>query len=275
MRVLLTALVAAVCCLAATSSLAADSRVATRLFRADDVVVVPGRAGVQAAIAFGDQEQIENVAIGDSTSWQVTPNKRANLLFVKPLGERNRTNMTVVTDRHTYLFDLVATPSGAPIYILRFTYPPEAKPARLLSGAMSSEEAQAAAIPPKEDSAPVAQKLNFEWRASGVRRILPSRIYDDGNSTYMTWPEKSGIPAILTRNDKGEEGAVNYAVRGDVLVLDSVPKEIVLRSGREMATLQFAGETGLTPQTTVPSTPAGALSPSAAPSSVPNTPKGN
>ena len=54
----------------------------------------------------------------------------------------------------------------------------------------------------------------------------------------MSWPTRSSIPAILTRNEKGEEGAVNYAVRGDVLVLDTVPKLIVLRSGRDMATLE-------------------------------------
>ena len=65
------------------------------------------RAGLQATVAFADNERIENVAIGDSNSWQVTPNKRANLLFVKPLAARARTNMTVVTDRHTYVFDLV------------------------------------------------------------------------------------------------------------------------------------------------------------------------
>lgn len=242
MKLRQTAIAAALWCLATAPAMASDARILTRLYKADEVVVVDGRAGVQAAIAFGDQEQIENVAIGDSSSWQVTPNKRANLLFVKPLGDRNRTNMTVVTDRHTYLFDLVAGISGTPVYVLRFTYPAEPKAVRQLAGAMSAEEAQAAAMPPKEGAAAAFAPLNFEWRTAGARRILPSRIYDDGDATYLTWPARSGIPAILTRNEKGEEGAVNYAVRGDVLVLDSVPKIIVLRAGREMATLENQGQ---------------------------------
>lgn len=222
---------------AAASAQAADVRIKTRLYNADEVVVVEGRAGVQATIAFAELEQIENVAIGDSTSWQVTPNKRANLLFVKPLGPTSRTNMTVVTDRRTYLFDLAARPEGTPLYVLRFTYPPEAKPTRQLAG-MSAEEAAAAATPPKEIAAADPAGLNFAWRTKGDRKILPSRIYDDGEATYLSWPARSAIPAILTVNEKGEEGAVNYAVRGEVLVLDSVPKTIVLRSGREMATLE-------------------------------------
>ena len=104
---------------------AGDARLATRLFHPDEVVRIDGRLGVQATIAFAEDEHIENVAIGDSTTWQVTPNKRANLLFVKPLAAKARTNMTVVTDRRTYFFDLVAAAQGLPVYVLRFTYPEE------------------------------------------------------------------------------------------------------------------------------------------------------
>src|SRR5690606_39723970 len=94
-----------------------------------DLVKIEGRANVQATIRFGEGEHIENVAIGDSTVWQVTPNRRANLLFIKPLADRATTNMTVVTDRHTYLFDLVASPAHkTPLYVLAFTYPKELEP---------------------------------------------------------------------------------------------------------------------------------------------------
>lgn len=231
-------LIAAALCGLAAPALAADVRVKTRPYKADEVVVVEGRAGVQATIAFDEQEQIENVAIGDATSWQVTPNKRADLLFVKPLGASSRTNMTVVTDRRTYLFDLVAGPAAAPVYMLRFAYPDEPKPVRRAAGAMSAEEAAAVAAPPSEVAAADPANLSFAWRSKGERRILPSRVYDDGQATYLTWPARSGVPAILIRNEKGEEGAVNYAVRGEVLVLDGVPRTIVLRSGRDTATLE-------------------------------------
>ncbi len=219
---------------------AADSRLLTRTYNPGDVVVVEGRANVQATIVFGDDEHIENVAIGDSTSWQVTPNKRANLLFVKPLSPKARTNMTVVTDRHLYVFDLVAGTSATPFYVLKFSYPNDAKPAGHLAGAMSADEARAAADPLAQIAQAGPAQLNFAWRSSGSRKLLPLRIYDDGDATYMSWPARTSIPAILTRNDKGQEGAVNYAVRGDVLVLDSVPGLIVLRAGRDMAILENA-----------------------------------
>ena len=114
----------------ATALHAEDPRLVQRLYDPGQVVRIEGRPSVQATIRFGDDELIENVAIGDSNAWQVTPNKRANLLFVKPLAEKAATNMTVVTNEHTYFFDLLASPKVTkPLYELAFTYPQAVKPA--------------------------------------------------------------------------------------------------------------------------------------------------
>ncbi len=56
------------------------------------------RPGYQLAVEFGPDEQIENVAVGDSGAWQVTPNRRGDHLFVKPIQPGVSTNMTVVTN---------------------------------------------------------------------------------------------------------------------------------------------------------------------------------
>ena len=230
-------LMAASICVAvlAPASHARDARLASRLYSQDDVVRINGKAGVQATIAFAEDEHIENVAIGDSNSWQVTPNKRANLLFVKPLDPRARTNMTVVTDRHTYLFDLVASPAATPLYVLRFTYPdpPKKDAEQPVTGGPSAEEQLALSQPPVDPS-----QLNFAWQPRGSSQLLPSRIYDDGQATYISWAVGTPVPAILVRDEKGTEGPVNFAVRGDVIVIDGVPKLIVLRSGRHNATLE-------------------------------------
>jgi type IV secretion system protein VirB9 len=219
----------------ASPAMARDARLETRLFDPEAVVRIEGRAGVQATIAFAQDEHIENVAIGDSALWQVTPNKRATLLFVKPLAARARTNLTVVTDRRTYLFDLVAGPEARAVYLLRFTYPPEPeKPAQAAAPALTAEEAQLAAGAPPTDPA----RLNFGWKSKGKAALLPARVFDDGVSTYLGWAAGKPVPAILTRNAAGAEGPVNFAVREDMIVLDSVPAVLVLRSGKDMAMLE-------------------------------------
>ena len=246
-RVLIAAVLLAASAMAAPAS-ADDPRLVERLYNPDEVVRIDGKAGVQATIRFDEDEHIENVAIGDSLKWQVTPNKRANLLFVKPLAERAATNMTVVTDRHTYLFDLIASPTNRnPVYVFAFTYPEEPEDVQQAAG-------DGAATPPGE--APTAIELaaatdpyavvdpavlNFAWATRGDHNLLPQRIYDDGNATFMTWPAGTSMPAILIKDQKGAEGPVNYAVRGEVIVVEGVPHEIVLRAGEDSAVLTNQG----------------------------------
>jgi len=222
-------------------ALADDPRLVEKFYDAGEIYTVHGRTGVQTTIRFAEDEAIENVAIGDSAKWQVTPNKRANLLFVKPLADRAATNMTVVTNARTYLFDLVASPNTKPLYILPFEYPAEPEEVQLadeqegdgLNGPTPTE--LAAATDPFAVLDPTA--INFSWESAGDRALLPTRIYDDGSATFLYWPSGVAMPVILVKDPEGTEGPVNFAVRGDTIVLDMVPHEIVLRSGEDEATL--------------------------------------
>ncbi len=235
---------AALAAIAAPAS--ADQRLVERVYSEREVVRVDGRMHVQATIVFGDTETIENVAVGDAQSWQITPNKRANLLFVKPLNASARTNMTVITDRHRYFFDLVASPGARPMYMLRFAY--NDAPARPASPGVpaqrapgASSEARIAANSSPGDPATDPSRFNFAWKTSGDSRLLPQSIYDDGSATYLLWHDNQPVPAILVTNDKGDEGPVNYAVRGSTIVIADVPGTLILRHGRARAILRNDG----------------------------------
>jgi len=248
------------------SAWAEDARLVTHMYDESEVVRIDGRLGVQATIGFAEDEHIENVAVGDAEKWQITPNKRANLLFVKPLIANARTNMTVVTDRHTYFFDLIASARSKPVYMLRFAYPesdaPKAAPQSELAGLNDAERALIEGDPVAAPADPAM--LNFAWERRGAQKLLPQRVYDDGDATYLLWGAKQEVPAILVRNEKGEEGPVNYAVRGHAIVIDAVPGLIVLRSGKASATL----ENRRPPESASPRVAASApAAPAAAPSS--------
>lgn len=217
---------------------AQDSRLVEVEYDPGRVIVIEGRTKVQATIKFGDDESIENVAIGDSAAWQVTPNKRANLLFVKPLAPTAQTNMTVVTNKYTYLFDLVASPRAKPLYILTFTYPeePEEEAETELAAPQTANPVEvAAATDPYAVVDPAA--LNFAWSKQGDAALLPQTAFDDGTATFLEWADGAPIPAILVKDVEGTEGPVNFTVRGNTIVVDGVPSEIVLRSGENTATL--------------------------------------
>ena len=215
----------------------ADPRLQSVHSEADKVVKVHGRLGYQSMIEFAPGESIENVAVGDSSAWQVTPNKRANLLFLKPLFAKAKTNMTVVTDQRTYLFDLsVATAATTPLYKLRFTYgaqppAPSAKPLPRI--AYPTLLANGTPTPP----AVVQPKLNYDWKRKGDKELIPDHYYDDGHSLYLQWKAGAPLPALFERDEDGRESLLNYRQQGAFIVVDGVPNTLVMRLGNEAAVL--------------------------------------
>jgi type IV secretion system protein VirB9 len=195
---------------------AGDPRIQTVAYNADQVVLLQGAPGYLITVEFGADEHIENVAVGDSGAWQVTPNRRGDYLFVKPV-QAVATNMTVVTSARTYLFELAPLygPSPQMAYTVRFSYP--------------GGETESVA-----DEAPTAEAQG-SYRLSGDKALRPSRIADDGRHTYIEWPRDRTLPAVYALDPEGRESLVNGAMRDDLFVIDSVASKLVFRIDQHVA----------------------------------------
>lgn len=202
-----------------------DPRIRVIRYDPDQVVELRLAFGFQTMIRFGEDERVENVSIGDGQAWQVTPNKAATLIFVKPVDIATRTNMTVVTDRRSYLFELSAMsrlPYGAPPpYVVRFTYPPPPKVAAVATGPV---------IPPPE-------RRNTAYSYKGSPTNLPSAVFDDGRFTFFKWPEAAATPALFMVQPNGSETLVNYVVRDGYEVVEQTAPRFILRDGKEATTV--------------------------------------
>jgi type IV secretion system protein VirB9 len=199
---------------------AVDARIRIIPYSADSIVSLRGHLGYQMLIEFDPGERIENVAIGDSVAWQVTPNRAATMLFVKPIVAGAATNMTVVTTLRRYAFDLRAHEPTGPndptiVYSVRFTYPD-----------MRAAEPE----PPPQPAAPQAINVNYSVR--GTERFGDVHVFDDGAMTYFQFPREVEVPAIFVVNERNEEELVNTQARPPFVVVDHVARQFVLRSGR-------------------------------------------
>lgn len=219
---------------------ARDTRILQTFYDPHQVTVLHGCAGFQSTVAFAPGEHVENIALGDADLWQAVPNKRADLLFVKPAGSAGHTNMTVVTDQRRYDFDLIvrndaACHAGHVTYDLQFTYPEEPKPtlAELVAIAPPSPPSPVVA---REDAPPPARR-NAAYSYTGTAANVPMRVFDDGHSTWMHWADGVAAPAIYALGPGKQESVVNYTVKGDYLVVDGVAPAYVLRRGPAVATL--------------------------------------
>lgn len=197
-----------------------DTHIQSVLYTPDEVVRLQGALGWQILLEFGPDERIENVSIGDSTAWQVTPNRRARNLFLKPLKKNATTNMTVVTDRRRYAFSLETTPRrlNTP-WVVRFEYP--------------REVVEAIEEPPPPPDLP----LNFAYRIFGDQALAPTRVWDDGLMTYFEFPAATSIPAIFAGGPGKDESLVNSLIRGRVIVVQQTGARFTLRSGKQVAVI--------------------------------------
>jgi type IV secretion system protein VirB9 len=188
-----------------------DPRIQTIAYQADRVVLLQAAPGYLVTVEFGSDEQIENVAVGDSSAWQATPNRRGDYLFVKAVQGGVSTNMTVMTTARTYFFELapIGGPTADMAYNLRFTYP----------GGQSESVA---------DEAPTSEPAG-RYKLSGTRSLRPSKISDDGRHTYIEWPRDRTLPAVYAIDPQGRESLVNGAMRDDLFVIDAVVSKLIFR----------------------------------------------
>lgn len=196
----------------------ADPRIQTIAYEADRVVRLEAAPGYLVTVEFGSDEQIENVAIGDSAAWQVTPNRRGDYLFVKVIQGGVATNMTVMTTARTYFFELepIYGPTPSMAYNLRFTYP--AGPSESVA-----------------DEAPTSA-LAGRYKLGGTQSLRPSRISDDGRHTYIEWPRDRTLPAVYAIDAEGKESLVNGAMRDDLFVIDAIASRLIFRIDEHVAT---------------------------------------
>ncbi len=107
--------------------LATDRRIKTYVYNENEVYLLLVKSGFQSSIEFEKGEEVKTLSLGDAYSWNLTP--IANRLFVKPLEEDIRTNMTVITNKRTYQFDVVSQAAHEDefdqdiSYVVRFYFP--------------------------------------------------------------------------------------------------------------------------------------------------------
>jgi type IV secretion system protein VirB9 len=205
---------------------AADPRIRTLFYDPNRVVRLDAVLGYEMMVQFAPDERIENVAIGEGSTWQVTPNKEANLLFIKPMDHAAHTNMTVVTDRRAYLFELTARDvlgvGAQPMtYVLRFAYPPP--------------PVMATPAPPPKPAPP--ERRNTAYAYTGARDLVPSAVFDDGRFTYFQWPPSAATPAVFVVGADGQESLAEYSHRDGFQVVEQLAPRFRLRDGKKVTTV--------------------------------------
>ena len=197
-----------------------DSRIRNVVYNPDNVTRINVAAGAATLIQFHSSEFISEVegglGLGDSAAWAV--NVKGNNVWIKPIDVEPDTNLTIVTNKRTYLFNLVSVKNrNAAYWGIRFSYPD-----------MKKAPADPWARPCQGGT------YNYRYFVQGEdkdKQIFPLEAWDNGTFTCFKFPVGRDLPVIFKKLPDGKEGLVNSHVENDYIVIHEINSEYRIRLG--------------------------------------------
>ncbi|WDM85254.1 P-type conjugative transfer protein VirB9 [Ehrlichia sp. JZT12] len=220
-------------------SIAQDNHIKVITYNPHAIHKYVGFYGYQSSILFEEGESIDTISMGDSTGWQLTP--KGNRLFIKPIADKANTNATIITNKRVYYFEFFAEEAKGLddprlAYEVRFLYSSSESFATGDSSDMVLSVNQSA-IPDLTDSEVAKKGLNFDYLVShnrGSQRIVPLKIFDDNQFTYMQFAHiNADLPSIFTVDSEGYESLINFRISGDYVIIERVSDAFTLRYGSD------------------------------------------
>ncbi len=215
-----------------------DSRIKTIVYNPNEVIELTFHYGFQSFIEFEEDEEIEVISLGESFPWKITPvGKR---MFIRPLQINTNTNMTIITSKRTYMFQLKSDSYEGKgdeelIYLVRFFYPDNnakipAMENKKYNGLDSLNMANQAEKESVLENFKKGTTLNFDYSMTGENKSIKLRkAFDDGVNTYFEFGDQNLIPAIYIVESDGVESIVKYFRDGPYIVVNKVALQFSLR----------------------------------------------
>jgi type IV secretion system protein VirB9 len=115
----------------AQTPITTDSRIRTLVYNPNEVYELKFYYNYQSFIEFSNDEEIEMISVGEAFAWRLTP--AGKRLFIRPLEISAHTNMTIITNRRIYHFDIRSDEFTGKadedlVYTVRFFYPQIGQP---------------------------------------------------------------------------------------------------------------------------------------------------
>ena len=206
-----------------------DLRIRYVRYAADHVYRLRGYVGYEIDLQFAPGERFEGLGVGEAKAIKVAA--AANHLFIKPVSAHVATDMTVLTNRRTYVFNYRVRPTPARrarpviVYAVRFEYPHAAR-------RRSAAERRRLRVDRDLNRAEHAPPRNEDYWYCGPPALKPQAAWDDGAETHLIFPSREQLPAVFVRNADGSESLVNFDMRGDQMVIHRIARRFVLKRGR-------------------------------------------
>lgn len=204
--------------------LSSDNRVQQVPYDPNQVYQLTGTYGYQTSIEFEADEMVKVVALGDTIAWQSMPFR--NRVFLKPVEDNAETNMTVITSKRTYYFQLNSSKrKSGQSFLVRFVYP-----STRLTSYDAEQQPAPGATPVATASAAGTPNINYGY--SGDKDAIGLQaVMDDGQFTKFLMKKGADLPQFYRVLPDGTEAMVDAHREGEYWVVKRLASMFVVRSG--------------------------------------------
>ena len=222
-----------------------DTRIKTFVYNPNEIFQAKFMVGYQSILELQEGEDVEMITFGDPGPWKVTVIGRR--IFLKVTDPGVKTNMTIITDKRTYLMEISSNSDDADVdekitYILRFFYPDinvdipptTTKLAKIaLNKRISASTRNSKTI--AKGAIANASSVNTNYTYSGESsKILPTMVFDNGSKTYFKFKDEDNIPIISAVGSDFKEIPLRVRRSGDYVYVDTVEYQLTLRKDKEL-----------------------------------------
>jgi type IV secretion system protein VirB9 len=216
-----------------------DPRIKTYVYSPYTVYRVDAYPGIATHIVFAPGETVIDHGTGFSKAWEMVANGKGGSgnYYLKPKEEAADSNLFITTNKRDYSFELILhkdwrkkMSDNLPFdpkmtFRIMFEYPQD-EADRII--AISEEKT----IKDRLRNPPKAANWNYAMQlGDNSEEIAPKMAFDDGRFTYLRFPNNREIPAVYQVAPDKSESIINIHVIDDIVVIQRVGREFVLRLG--------------------------------------------
>ncbi len=196
-----------------------------------DIILEPGEVVIGTPLLSEDESVWELTA---GVAKDVETGADIQHLFVKPAYSKLDSTLIIITDRRVYNFRLKSF-ADTHMAMVKFTYPKTKN-----VWAKKFDETNGRTVESEFINITNPEFLSFDYQIKysifKKPEFLPTRVYDDGKSTYIQLDEivlQKKLPVAF--NEKNE--IVNYSVKKNVIIIPRLINKVTLRLGNEKVTV--------------------------------------
>ena len=171
-------------------------------------------------------EKVIFKAGGDTERWMIEEavggKDNRTYIYIKPLEEDIKTNINIVTDKHSYFIN-IESKNGEYNPLVEWQYPNERK---IL---MNEYEDNSESIGTTD-----LMKLNYRYFWNKNSKLSPVQVFDNGKKTFIVLKANlQEMPAFYVKGLDNQLSLVNTKIEGRNVMINSVVKEIHMTLGKK------------------------------------------